>query len=208
MTPNPDTVRDVLLIDLHYLPCLDVMRGMAQAHEVRLEAHENYQKQSYRNRCYVLTANGVDCLTVPVLNGTRKQLTRDVRIDYSQKWIDRHRRCLQSAYAKAPYFEYLMPEIEAVFAQRPPLLFELNWLLLTICRKWARHTNPINLTEWYEKHPGPGVFDVRSKLDPSKRLEMRVFGEIRPYGQNFGTVFEPNLSIVDALFMGNVDYDE
>ena len=178
------------------------MRGMAQAGEVWLEAHENYQKQSYRNRCYVLTANGVDCLTVPVLNGTRKQPIRDVRIDYSQKWPDRHLRCLQSAYAKAPYFEYLMPEIEAVLTGRPPLLFDLNWALLTICRKWLRLNVPVRLTEWYTNEAQTGVFDARSKLDPAKRPETALFGPVRSYAQNFGTVFEPNLSILDALFMG------
>ncbi|CCH00547.1 hypothetical protein FAES_2538 [Fibrella aestuarina BUZ 2] len=196
------TPDDVLLIDLHYLPCLDVMRGMAQATEVQIEAHENYHKQSYRNRCYVLTANGVDCLTVPVLNGTHRQRTRDVRIDYSQKWIDRHLRCLQSAYAKAPYFEYLMPDLEAILAQRLPLLFDLNWSLLTFCRKWARITTPVNLTEWYERDTPVGVFDARSRVIPAKRGETGLFGPQRPYLQNFGTVFEPNLSILDALFMG------
>lgn len=197
MTPN-----DTLLIDLHYLPCVDVMRGMAQARDVQLEAHENYHKQSYRNRCYVLTANGVECLTVPVLNGTHKQRTRDVPIDYSQKWIDRHLRCLQSAYAKAPYFEYVMPEVEAILNQRLPLLFDLNWTLLTFCRKWVRISTPISLTEWYEKEPPIGIFDARSKVIPAKRCEMGLFGLPRPYMQNFGTVFEPNLSILDALFMG------
>lgn len=199
---TPDTNK--LLIDLHYFPCLDVMQGMARADEVWLEAHENYQKQSYRNRCYVLTANGVDYLTVPVLNGTRKQPIREVRIDYSQKWIDRHLRCLQSAYAKAPYFEYLMPEIEAALTQRPPLLFDLNESVLTICRKWLRLNVPVRLTEWYASEAPTGVFDARSRIDPTNRRETALFGPLRPYTQNFGTVFEPNLSILDALFMGEI----
>lgn len=198
---NPN---DTLLIDLHYLPCIDVIRGMAQAHAVQIEAHENYHKQSYRNRCYVLTANGVECLTVPVLNGTHKQQIRDVQIDYGQNWIDRHLRCLQSAYAKAPYFEYVMPEVETILNGRPPLLFDLSWLLLTFCRKWTRMSTPIGLTEWYAKEMHPGVFDARSRVIPAKRREMGLFGSTRSYTQNFGTVFEPNLSILDALFMGQM----
>jgi hypothetical protein len=197
LTPN-----DTLLIELHYLPCIDVMRGMAQAHAVQIEAYENYHKQSYRNRCYVLTANGPECLTVPVLNGTRKQRTCDVRIDYSQNWIQKHLRCLQSAYAKAPYFEYVMPEVEAIFTRRPLLLFDLNWQLLTFCRKWMRISNPIGLTEWYVPGPPIGVFDARARVVPAKRRETGLFGSHRPYMQNFGTEFEPNLSILDAMFMG------
>jgi hypothetical protein len=199
LTPN-----DTLLIDLHYLPCADVMRGMAQAKAVHIEAHENYHKQSYRNRCYVLTANGPELLTVPVLNGTRKQRTCDVQIDYSQNWISKQVRCLQSAYAKAPYFEYVMPEITSILAQRPPLLFELNWMLLTFCRKWVRISTPISLTEWYVPEPPTGVFDARSQIVPAKRRETGLFGPAEPYLQNFGTEFEPNLSILDAMFMGTV----
>ena len=34
---------------------------------VQLEACENYQKQSYRNRCYILAGDGVQMLQVPVV---------------------------------------------------------------------------------------------------------------------------------------------
>ncbi|MBO0952721.1 WbqC family protein [Fibrella sp. HMF5405] len=178
------------------------MRGMALADEVLIEAHENYQKQSYRNRCYVLTSNKVDCLTVPVLNSTRRQPVRDVQIDYSQNWIDRHLRCLQSAYAKSPYFEYLMPEIEVILNQHPPFLFDLNWSVLTLCRKWLRLSNPIRLTEWYEKTPGTGVFDARSRIEPGQYAEIGLFGPIPGYQQNFGAEFVSNLSVIDLLFAG------
>ncbi|MBO0939975.1 WbqC family protein [Fibrella sp. HMF5335] len=175
---------------------------MAQASEVWIEAHENYQKQSYRNRCYVLTANGVDTLTVPVREGTRKPPIREVQIDYAQHWIDRHLRCLQAAYAKSPYFEYVMPEIEAILTRRYPLLFDLNWTLLTFCRTWLRLKTPVNLTECYVKGPQPGLFDARSKVLPAQRAEMALFGPPKPYQQNFGPEFVPNLSILDLLFAG------
>ncbi|HLL93336.1 MAG TPA: WbqC family protein, partial [Spirosoma sp.] len=67
-----------LLIELHYLPCLDYIAGIGQFERVWLEAHEHYQKQSYRNRTYVLTANKVDVLTVPVQQGTHHQAIRDL----------------------------------------------------------------------------------------------------------------------------------
>ena len=175
---------------------------MAQAAEVLIDAHENYQKQSYRNRCYVLTSNRIDCLTVPVLSGTRKPPIREVQVDYSQHWIDRHLRCLQSAYAKAPYFEYVMPEIEAILTRRYPLLFDLNWALLTFCRTWLRLKTPVSLTEWYMKDPQPGLFDARSKVLPAQRAETGLFGPVRPYLQSFGPEFVPNLSMIDLLFAG------
>ena len=193
-----------LLIDLHYLPCIDVMRGMAGADQVLIEAHENYQKQSYRNRCYVLTSNKIDCLTVPVLASSRRQPIRQVRIDYSQNWVDRHLRCLQSAYAKAPYFEYLMPDIEQELTRRHPFLFDLNWSLLTFCRTWLRLETPVSLTEWYAKMPESGVFDARSRLEPGNHAQTALFGPPRPYPQQFGAEFAPNLSVLDLLFAGEM----
>ena len=39
---------------------------------VLVEACENYQKQSYRNRCYILAGDGVQMLQVPVLHKTEE----------------------------------------------------------------------------------------------------------------------------------------
>ena len=210
LTPNPlpPAASQSLLIELHYLPCITIFQGISQADEVLIEAHENYQKQSYRNRCYVLTSNRIDCLTVPVLKLASRQAIRDVGIDYNQHWVDRHLRCLQSAYAKSPYFEYVMPEIEAILTRRYSLLFDLNWALLTFCRTWLRLKTPVSLTEWYVKDPGPGLFDARSKVLPIQRAETALFGLPRPYLQNFGPEFVPNLSILDLLFMGGSLTDE
>ena len=33
-----------------------------------IEQYDSYQKQTYRNRCLIATANGVQALTVPVEN--------------------------------------------------------------------------------------------------------------------------------------------
>ncbi len=193
---------ETLLIDLHYLPCVAVMRQMAGAGHVQIEAHENYQKQSYRNRCYVLTSNKVDCLTVPVLKGATRQPIRQVRIDYGQPWVDRHLRCWQSAYGKSPYFDELMPVLEQELRAQPDFLFDLNWALLTICREWLRVETPVSLTEWYEKVPPPGVFDARSAYIPGVVPESGLFRPEQAYQQNFGVEFVPNLSVLDLLFAG------
>lgn len=189
-----------LLIELHYLPCLDYMTGLFQYDEVRIEAAEHYQKQSYRNRCYVLTANKVDALTVPVQQGTHKQLIRDVRVDNGQSWQDRHWRCLQAAYGKAPFFEYYAPYFEPVYRKSWTYLFDLNWELLTICLKLLGRSPAINLTDWYDKEPPAGIFDARSRIHPPNQVITYVFHHAAPYEQNFGREFVPNLSILDLFF--------
>lgn len=194
--PDPAT----LLIELHYLPCLDYVSGLMQFRHVRLEAHEHYQKQSYRNRCYVRSANGVDGLTVPVQAGTRHWPIREVRIDNEQRWQPHHWRCLRAAYGKAPFFEYYGPEFEPVYQKTWTYLFELSHELLTICLNLLGLRLPISLTDWYDKKLPVGLFDARSRVNPRNGPESYVFHQPVPYAQNFGQDFVPNLSILDLLF--------
>lgn len=188
-----------LLIELHYLPCAAYFAGLLAFDRIRIEAAEHYQKQSYRNRCYVLTANKVDCLTVPVVGGTHKQPIRELKIDYQQAWQDRHWRCLRAAYSKAPFFEYIAPEFELVIRKHWTFLFDLNQELLTLCLKWLQVKTPVYLTEWYDKTVTPGVFDARSLLNAKNREDTYSFFTPVPYPQNFGVEFVPNLSIIDLL---------
>ena len=52
------------------------------------EVCDNFQKQTYRNRCYIYGPNGRQLLTVPVRHsGTDgRQKTREVKIDNSFAW--------------------------------------------------------------------------------------------------------------------------
>ncbi|KAB7727591.1 hypothetical protein F5984_21220 [Rudanella paleaurantiibacter] len=194
-----------LLIELPFLPCLDFFVGMLTHDEVHLEAHEQYQKQSYRNRCYVLTANKIDCLTVPVAGATNHQPIREVRIDNGTPWQQRHWRCLESAYRKAPFFEYYAPQLEAVYRREWEFLFDVSWEMLTICRQMLGIKTPLLLTEWYQKNPPDGTFDARSRMNAKNPPDKPLFYHPEPYMQNFGPHFAPNLSIVDLLFCAGPD---
>ncbi|MVM41581.1 hypothetical protein GO730_34370 [Spirosoma sp. HMF3257] len=176
------------------------MSGLMRFGGVQIEAYEHYQKQSFRNRCYVLTANKVDALTVPVQQGTHHQPIRELRIANDQNWRMHHWRCLQAAYGKAPFFEYYAPYFEPIYQKNWTFLFDLNVELLTICLKLLQLRIPLNLTEWYDKSAAIGLFDARSRLNPGNSPETYVFHQPVVYPQNFGVDFVPNLSIVDLLF--------
>ncbi len=173
---------------------------MLRHDEVLLEANETYQKQSHRNRCYVLTANKIDCLTVPVAGSTNHQPIREVRIDNSVAWQNRHWRCLESAYRKAPFFEYYAPDFERVYQHNWTFLFDLSLEMLTICRQLVGIKTPVRLTKCYDKEPPIGVFDARSRMNTRNWAETQLFYTPEPYIQNFGPQFVPNLSILDLLF--------
>lgn len=189
-----------LLIDLHYLPSIDYLSGLMQFDRVQLEAQEHYQKQSYRNRCYVLTANKVEALTVPVQQGTHHLPIRDLRIANDQPWQTHHWRCLRTAYGKAPFFEYYAFDLEPIYQKKWTFLFDLNYELLTICLNLMRLKPALSLTEWYVKPAPVGLFDARSMLNPRNGSETYVFHQPVAYQQNFGQNFVPNLSSIDLLF--------
>ena len=105
----------LMTIDLQYLPSLEYFCAILNKNEFNLEAHEYFEKQSYRNRCRIQTTNKIDTLSVPVLNGNKKILIRDLKIDYSQDWTRRHWGAIHSAYGKAPFFEFYSEFFKNIF---------------------------------------------------------------------------------------------
>ena len=99
---------------------------------LRLEACENYQKQSYRNRCRIYAAGGVESLTLPVVHegGTSSLPIREIRVDWSRDWLPRMERAIVSAYESSPYFEYYRDSLFDILESRPEKLFDLNIRLI------------------------------------------------------------------------------
>jgi hypothetical protein len=164
-----------------------------------LEAHETFQKQSFRNRTRILTAQKIDNLLIPVLSGNSHLPIRDVRIDHSQKWRAIHQRAIQSAYGKSPFFEYYATDILALYDKQERFLFDFNLEFLTLCLKLLGWKKKILLSTDYQENKdknSTSVFDLRGQIHPKKTTN-EVF---KPYQQVFGRQFESNLSIVDVLF--------
>ncbi|MFN4147771.1 MAG: WbqC family protein [Runella sp.] len=188
-----------LVVASHYLPSIEYFVCLLQyMPHIEWEAHENYIKQTYRNRCHILTANGVEALTVPVQHTAPKIPIREVRVDYSQLWYKRHWRAIVSAYAKAPYFEYFAPDFEKVYQSKPTFLWDLNEELLRICSKLLQIELNIAYTPTYQVALPEGWWDMRGKIHP-KNESYNNFFQPAVYQQNFGNQFYPNLSIIDLL---------
>ena len=199
----------ILLSELPYNPPIAFFAALRPAEMLLLEAQENYRKQTYRNRCLILTAQGVQPLTVPVLDGNRSEKVKsgEIAIDYRQNWVHRHWRTLQTAYGNSPYFEYYADYFHDIYVQKPARLFDLNLALLHLLLRCLRLPMLVELTTIYEPAYAAPVLDFRDRLSPKN-----TFGSsgpdfpadaltLRPYSQAFGLNFEPNLSLLDLLFM-------
>lgn len=169
-----------------------------------LEAHENYQKGSYRNRCHIAGANGLMRLSIPLRKGKNEQLSiQKTEISYDEPWTSQHWHSLRSAYGNAPYFPYYQDEIEALFQERPKYLFDWNKSLLLLIIDLLQLPVEISLSDDFVKVVPADILDLRGHIHPkSHRQPVDHNFQPVPYPQLFEERhgFLPNLSILDLLF--------
>lgn len=185
------------LFSTAYFPCISYMARFLQEPSPVIEVWDSYHKQTYRNRCRVMTANGVGNLSVPVIqvNGNHT-LTKDMAISYKEHWQQVHRRCLESAYKAAPYFEHYYDCLKPIFETRFERLVDLNDAALQAVMRMLKVKKDIVHTMDYV-HEAEN--DLREAFSPKRQVENDSFPE---YYQVFNTKFPfaPNLSILDLIF--------
>ena len=180
-----------------YFPCISYMAQFLADDAPVIEIFDTYHKQTYRNRCHVMTANGVQMLSVPVkqVNGNHT-MTKDMVISTVEPWQQVHRRCLESAYMSSPYFEHYYRYISPIFEQHFERLIDLNDASLTAILKMLKVKKEIVHTSDYVKEADDdfrNVFVKRPIDNPSP---------IAPYYQVFENKFPfaPDLSVLDLIF--------
>ena len=189
-----------ILIDSQYLPNTLYFSLLAKADKIIVEQNENFVKQSFRNRTQILTPNGVDTLSIPLLGSQKKIRIDEIKIDNSQKWANRHWRAIQSAYGKAPFFIHYADFIKNEIYFEYETLFELNNSLLTLCLKFLQIDTPVLFSNEYQKVPQASIIDLRSSIHPKKAFTSPIEYVYTPYQQVFGNRFVCGLSILDLLF--------
>ncbi len=188
------------LLSSAYFPPIHYLSVIYGADKVFIEKEENYLKQTYRNRCVILSANGPSALSVPVMSGSfRKTLVKDIRIDYSKRWQQVHLRAIISSYKSAAYYEYYFEDIEKVLLGKPKYLLDLNMLALETVLRFTRISTPVYFTSVFELVTADD-YDFRYIISPKK--EIPGISSAKEYYQVFGYKFGfvPDLSILDLIF--------
>lgn len=139
-------------------------------------------------------------MIVPVTTKHNKTLITDIRIDYSQKWVNNHWRTIQSAYGKAPFFEHYADDLEKVLYSKQEFLYDLNVRFLSLCLKWLKWGIPVTESLSYETTTQFDTTDLRSQISSKKQDNLSNFFRPSSYTQVFGNAFVENMSLVDLIF--------
>ena len=193
----------MLLLSVAYFAPIQYYSCLIRYGDVIIERHENYCKQSYRNRCTIFTANGLLDLVVPVVKPDHPKIpVAQVEISYDTLWQKLHFKAIESAYRRSPFYEYYIDDLMTFFNCRFRYLYEFNMQIMrTVC---GLIKLPISAQESHEYiKPAEGIIDLRNSIHPKAKQQ---YANVEFYPPHYTQVFadrwcfKPNLSILDLLF--------
>lgn len=188
-----------LFIPTYFSP-ISQYTAIFQSEKVVFEQEDNYQKQTYRNRCYIYGANGKLSLNIPVKhlkNTSDRKKTKDTLIENDFPWQSQHLKSIKAAYQSSPYFEFFEDDISRIFNKKYVYLIDLNIDTYLFVTDALQISQEFSKTKEYEVTP---LHNDYRELSIAKK---GVSIEIEEYTQMFDHKhgFIPNLSILDLLFM-------
>ncbi|MDA9026598.1 WbqC family protein [Flavobacteriaceae bacterium] len=170
---------------------------IAQAERLVFEVNDSYQKQTYRNRCYIYGANGKLGLYIPVQYSQKnRQNTSEILIDNSSNWQSTHWKSLESAYKKSPYFEYYQDELISLFTRKKDSLLVFNLECIEVVNRCLNLDIDSSKTINFNKEKKEN--DYRYLVNARKESEIKINPYIQVFQEKHG--FINNLSILDLLF--------
>ena len=138
--------------------------------EIIWEIADNYQKQTYRNRCYICTDQGKHILSIPIkhVGGDQgRQKYKDVKLENDYQWQRQHWRTLETAYRTSPFFEYYEDEIVPLFEKKYDFLMDFNFKTIEViydCLQIEMPTERTKLSSSFtEEYNGCSVFGQLQK---------------------------------------------
>lgn len=182
-----------------YLPPIEYFSKMLKHRDhVFIENAEHFQKQTYRNRATIHSANGSLDLIVPVSKGSKNHtFIKDVRISYEFNWQRLHWLSLQASYRSSAYFEYYEDDFSIFYEKKWNFLFDYNEAVLQLIFRLLKQQINLQYTNHFEKSYTE-LQDYRNSIHPKQTYILNP----KPYFQVFEerNGFLPNLSFIDLLF--------
>ena len=188
-----------------YLAPIQYYHKLLSYPQVVIEQYDHYLKQTYRNRCNIIGAEGIQTLSIPIVKpSSPKSFMKDILISDHGNWKHLHWQAIRSAYSNTPYFEFY-EEYFAPSYKENNIKFLLDFneqLQQTVLDLINCHPN-YTYSKEYKMEFKPYEYDYRELIHPKKDFRKVDTDFIsKPYYQVFQQKhgFTPNLSIIDLLF--------
>lgn len=190
------------ILSTAYFPPVEYFYYINRCENAWIDGYENYQKQTYRNRCVIYSPNGPLSLVIPVIRPDKpKTLVKDILISYDEDWIKTHWRSITTAYNTSPFFLFYKDDIIKILEDKYKYLYDLNNKLLSkLTGIIGIETNIFRTNKYIDQ---TAHLDLRNAITPKKSIHTKSQGLTHA---NYTQVFEakygfiPNLSIIDLLF--------
>jgi hypothetical protein len=189
-----------------------------------------YDKRGWRNRNQIKTAQGRQWLTIPVHSHRvveKSAPINQVEIDWSKPWNETHWKTLTYAYGRAPFFRTYAPLLEPFYQRHDVFLADFTIdLTVALARELGiRHTRFMRSSEMLPtgrktdrlvqillqlgaNHyiSGPSARDyIENDKFASAGITLEYMDYNYPEYPQLHLPFDPNLSILDLLFMTGPD---
>jgi len=188
----------IAIFPSNYLAPIEYYFYLINNKDITIDVYENFIKQSYRNRCRILSPNGVQNLTIPVISARKRKLTKNVKISYDENWRKMHWKSLEAAYRSSPYFEFYEDDFYSFYHDKSyTYLIDFNWDLNQKIVELLKIEVNINKSAEYVKSEF-SKNDFRNMFSPKEDSQLNFKKYIQVFGDRNG--FAPNMSIVDLLF--------
>lgn len=188
-----------MLFHVPYFASIIQYSAQVNSDSITFEIEDNYQKQTYRNRCYIYGANGKQLLNVPIIHLKKegRNKTKDVQIDYGVPWQKLHIRTLDSAYSSSPYYEFYKDDVIPIIQKKYRYLLDLNFDTIVTLNKCLQFECSIKKTDEYQSKFDAGK-DFRYLIDAKNKKEYSFQKYTQVFDDRHG--FISNLSCLDLLF--------
>lgn len=184
-----------VLLPVFYLPPISWFSVFLNPENtIGLEQHENFPKQTYRNRANIYGANGKLALIIPIRHNG-KRLLKDIEMSDSEDWKTLHWKSIKTAYQSSPYFEYYESRLKEIYNYEGNSLLDFNLNALQIIQQILKTDQAYILNEEYIKNPE--AVNFRERFSAKAPSEFAMEDYYQTFSDKLG--FLKDLSVLDLI---------